>query len=58
MAVTLQSKHALAGIVEIAIPDAGGDYHTTNYPIPMFVSLRKYAVQGYQRRFFHKQPFP
>ena len=42
---------ALAGIVEIAIPGAGGDYHTTYYPIPMFVSLKKYAVQGYQRRF-------
>lgn len=40
----------LTEIVEVASPGAGGDYHTTYYPIPMFISHRIYAVQSNHKR--------
>ena len=38
----------LAGIVEETSPGAAGDYHTTYYPAPIFMSNLKYVIQGEQ----------
>lgn len=42
---------SLTQIVERGSPGAGGDYHTTYYPVPMFLSTWNYVVTGKQERF-------
>ncbi|XP_046653529.1 sulfoquinovosidase-like isoform X2 [Daphnia pulicaria] len=41
----------LTQIVESGSPGAGGDYHTTYYPAPIFLSTWNYVISGKQKRY-------
>lgn len=41
----------LTEIVETGSPGAGGDYHTTYYPAPIFLSTWNYVILGKQERY-------